>query len=178
MPAAARSKMRRTRVVGSRRSRAPLHNIFNKHMRNNTHFLMQHGMHNMCNALRIGADDVESVLRAFLIHYNTIAMGFCNAYNIYIKIAQGYAHCPPLAQASTHAARLANLPPGPPRPARLVQGRALARATAPSRTTYAPAHARTRAPSAERNPASCRLINGPRAIINWPRAIINGLVPS
>ena len=73
MPAAARSKMRRTRVVGSRRSRAPLHNIFNKHMRNNTHLLMQHGMHNMCNALRIGADDVESVLRAFLIHNNTIA---------------------------------------------------------------------------------------------------------
>ena len=75
MPAVARSKMRRTRVVRSRRSRAPLHNIFNKHMRNNTHLLMQHGMHNMCNALRIGADDVESVLRAFLIHYNTIAVG-------------------------------------------------------------------------------------------------------
>ena len=103
--------MRRTRVVRSRRSSAPLHNIFNKHMRNNTHLLMQHGMHNMCNALRIGADDVESVRRAFSIHYNTIAMGFCNAYNIYIKIAQGYAHCPPLAQASTHAARLANFRP-------------------------------------------------------------------
>ena len=39
MPAVARSKMRRTRVVRSRRSRAPLHNIFNKHMRNNTHLL-------------------------------------------------------------------------------------------------------------------------------------------
>ena len=65
MPAAARSKMRRTRVFRSRRSSAPLHNIFNKHMRNNTHLLMQHGMHNMCNALRIGADDVETVLRAF-----------------------------------------------------------------------------------------------------------------
>ena len=103
--------MRRTRVVRSRRSRAPLHNIFNKHMRNNTHLLMQHGMHNMCNALRIGADDVETVLRAFLIHYNTIAVGFGNAYNIHIKIAQGYAHCPPLAQASTHAARLANFRP-------------------------------------------------------------------
>ena len=38
---------------------------------------MQHGMHNMCNAPRIGADDVESVLRGFLLHYNTIAVGFC-----------------------------------------------------------------------------------------------------
>ena len=117
MPAAARSKMRRTRVVRSRRSRAPLHNIFNKHMRNNTHLLMQHGMHNMCNALRIGADDVESALRAFLIHYNTIAVG--NAYNIHIKMAQGYAHCPPEAQkhrtrewdARHYHLRLTNEPP-------------------------------------------------------------------
>ena len=91
MPAAARSKMRHTRVFRSRRSSAPLHNIFNKHMRNNTHLLMQHGMHNMCNALRIRADVVESVLRVFFIHNNTIAMGFCNAYNIHIKMAQGHA---------------------------------------------------------------------------------------
>ena len=75
MPAAARSKMRHTRVFRSRRSSAPLHNICNKHMRNNTHLLMQHGMHNMCNALRIRADEVESVLRVFFIHNNTIAMG-------------------------------------------------------------------------------------------------------
>ena len=177
MPAAARSKMRHTRVFRSRRSSAPLHNICNKHMRNNTHLLMQHGMHNMCNALRIRADEVESVLRVFFIHNNTIAMGFCNAYNIHIKMAQGHAHCPPLAQARPHAARLANPPPGLPRHARLVHGPALAHATAPSRATYAPAHARARAPSDERNPASCRLVNWPRAIIIWPRAIINGLVP-
>ena len=93
-------------------------------------------MHNMCNALRIRADEVESVLRVFFIHNNTIAMGFCNAYNIHIKMAQGHAHCPPLAQARPHAARLANPPPGLPRAARLVHGPALARATAPSRAPH------------------------------------------
>ena len=126
----------------------------NKHMRNNTHLLMQHGMHNMCNALRIGADDVETVLRAFLIHYNTIAVGFGNAYNIHIKMAQGYAHCPPLPKPARtpRAARIFLLAcPDPRASSSAVPSPAPQPHRAPH--THRPAHARTRAPSDERNPA-------------------------